>query len=324
MSTLTLDVGGLDLDVECQKGGHAAPDLVGAVLRSESGVARSFIKAELMNVPVVLVHLDKDTARIIREMFAKGNQIVCNGEVFNNQLADITMWGEITDEMIQGGTWWELSMVLHEVSNGDTGVYEPDTTDITLTGGISGDDPGDSTIYDATPDTPASNPPLCFRALDAESAITCSLPGPCTTLVSLVPERIWLTVPLAAGAITGTPVVGFNSKGINGGSGIVLQSTKAVLYQVRGGIDVADAVAGPFESVYVAGGWGGGFVTLTFTGAVSLTILDGDQLRLELWSRLQLSPGASDPQPYVLARQTICYGGFWSAYLRVGGVVSIL
>jgi hypothetical protein len=128
MSTLTLDVGGLALDVGCKKGGFALPDLVGAVLRSENGNARSFIRAELKNVPVILVDLDKATALTIRQLFAKGSHVVCNGEVFDNALADITVWGEITGEMIQGGTWWELSITLHEVSNDDTGLFVVDTT----------------------------------------------------------------------------------------------------------------------------------------------------------------------------------------------------
>ena len=45
---------------------------------------------------------------------------------------------------------------------------------------------------------------------------------------------------------------------------------------------------------------------------------------LELWGRLALYGGGSDPQPYVLARQTICYGGFHGSYLRVGGTVAVL
>lgn len=120
MSVLTLDVGGLDLTVPCQRGGHAAPDVIGSVRRSFSGVARSSIRAELMNVPVVFSYLDTATILTIRQLFAKGAHVVCQGEVFNNELAEITVWAEITDEMTQGATLWELSAVLHEVSNADT------------------------------------------------------------------------------------------------------------------------------------------------------------------------------------------------------------
>jgi hypothetical protein len=312
MSVLTLDVGGLDLPVGCQRGGHAAPDVIGSVRRSFSGVARSSVRAELMNVPVVLVHLDKDTARTIREMFAKGNQIVCNGEVFNNQLQDITVWGEITDEMIQGGTWWELSMVLHEVENADTVAQASNTTRISLNDTISDEDPGDETIRVANPANVSGG--SCFRVLDDATPATCSS-GSCPITFSSAPERTWLTPALAATTITGTPVAYFASKGINGLSGVDIQSTKAILYHVRAGVDLDS-----WETPYYAGFFAGGLMTMTFPDPLVLTIEDGDRLRLELWGRLALSPGSSDSQPYELARQTICYPG----YLDVGGTVEAM
>jgi hypothetical protein len=78
----------------------------------------------------ILQHLTADTARIVRAMFAKGNQIDCSGDVFNNQGNTITCTGEITDEMLQGGVWWDIALTLTEVSNADTGIPEPGTTDI--------------------------------------------------------------------------------------------------------------------------------------------------------------------------------------------------
>ena len=125
MSTLTLDVGGLDLTPDVQSAGHAEPRTVGARVYTFTGNERSLIRAELMTVPVVLVNLQSTAARTIREMFANGNAVPCDGDVFNNGGAEVLCSGEITDEAEQGGTegeelYWVLSLTLTEVSNAGT------------------------------------------------------------------------------------------------------------------------------------------------------------------------------------------------------------
>jgi hypothetical protein len=127
MSILTLDAGGLDLDVPCERAGHADPREVGERRYTSNGNERSFIKAELMNVPVVISNIQEDTARLIREMFANGNQVPCTGVVFNNALAEVICSGEITDEAETGGAegeplYWVVSLTLAEARNAGTGL----------------------------------------------------------------------------------------------------------------------------------------------------------------------------------------------------------
>jgi hypothetical protein len=321
VAVLTLDLGGTPLTVACERGGHAAPRVVGNRVHGFAGVETSSVRAELMVVPTVLAPLSSATVKTIRDLFALGNQVTCEGDIFNRPGEQIICSGTITDELHEVGDRWTVNLTLYEVANADTGIYSPETTDFVVTPEVSDDDPGDGSIETMT--IGGYGTAVCFRALDAESPPTCPYvfpPESCAVLESAVPERSFLTPPLAAGTASGVPSAYFVSKGINGGSGIWYQSTKAKLYHVRGGVDIG----GPWESGYVSGSWGGGGIYFPFTDNLSLTLLDGDRLRLELWSRLSLIAGGTDPQPYVLARQTICYGGFWSSYFRIGGILEVL
>lgn len=126
MSILTLDVGGAgEIDVDCESAGHAPPRIVGEKRYTALGRERSFIKAELMNVPVVIRNLTQLDVRAVRALFANGAHVVCNGEVFNNGLADITCSGEITDEAEVGteagnNLYWIINLTLSEVRNAAT------------------------------------------------------------------------------------------------------------------------------------------------------------------------------------------------------------
>lgn len=125
MSILTLDVGGLDLDVDCESAGHALPRVVGEKRYTALGRERSMERAELQNVPVVIRNLTQLDVRAVRALFANVGQVVCNGVVFNNALADITVSGEITDEAEVGtddgdNLYWILNVTLSEVRNDAT------------------------------------------------------------------------------------------------------------------------------------------------------------------------------------------------------------
>jgi hypothetical protein len=125
MPALTLDVGGLAMTPDVQAAGHAEPRTVGERRYTFDGYERSMIRAELMTVPVVLVNLQSTDARIVREMFARGNIVPCSGDVFNNAGATVQCSGQITDEAEQGGTegeelYWVISLTLTETSNAGT------------------------------------------------------------------------------------------------------------------------------------------------------------------------------------------------------------
>jgi hypothetical protein len=125
MSILTLDVGGLDLDVDCERAGHALPRVVGEKRYTANGRERSMEKAELQVVPVVIRNLQQLDVRAVRALFENGAQVVCNGVVFNNALADVICSGEITDEAEVGtedgdDLYWILNVTLSEVRNAST------------------------------------------------------------------------------------------------------------------------------------------------------------------------------------------------------------
>lgn len=125
MSILTLDVGGLALDVDCEEAGHAAPRVVGEKRYTALGRERSMERAELMVVPVVIRELTQLDVRAVRALFANGAQVVCNGVVFNNGLADVICSGEITDDAEVGtddgdDLYWIINITLSEVRNAST------------------------------------------------------------------------------------------------------------------------------------------------------------------------------------------------------------
>lgn len=303
MSVLTFDVGGTPIVVQCQRGGHAAPRRIGSKPRSFAGEESSSIRGETMVVPVILVDLSPTEVATIRALFALGAQVDCSGDVFNNGGVTVTCSATFSDEFEPAGPWFGLSMTLYEI--GTFAYTGTTTTQFRLTDTPSSEDPGDGSVLTADADATVFGG-QCFRVLDAATPTPCSIAlAACPITYSATPERTWLTNPLAAGTMTGTPIAFFASKGINGGSGIDIQSTKGILYHVRAGVDLNS-----WESPYVAGFWAGGLMTLTFPSGLLVSIEEGDRFRLELWGRLALSPGASDSQPYVLARQTICYPGF--------------
>lgn len=125
MSLLTVGVGTSSAKtLRCQKAGHAEPRQVGKRRYSFYGRERSMIRAELQVVPLILSLMSPADAAAIRTMFAKGAQVPCEGDVFNNANATITCSGEITDEATPGllfaGEPWVLNLTLYEVANAGT------------------------------------------------------------------------------------------------------------------------------------------------------------------------------------------------------------
>jgi hypothetical protein len=124
MSILTIDTTGTPITLAVQKAGHAEPRQVGARWYTFSGKEKRSIRAELMVVPVIIVHTadfptDQTTMAAIRALFALGATVYCNGVVFNNGLVDVLCSGEITDEMEVGTSPanWIANLTLTEVEN---------------------------------------------------------------------------------------------------------------------------------------------------------------------------------------------------------------
>jgi hypothetical protein len=127
MSILTIDTTGTPFDVAVQRSGHAEPREVGSKWITFFGNERSGIRAELMNVPLVLVHTEDlpltiDVVLALRTLFGVGKQVMCNGVVFNNGLVDILCSGEVTDDMEPGVSpaTWIVNLTLSEVANAGT------------------------------------------------------------------------------------------------------------------------------------------------------------------------------------------------------------
>lgn len=321
MPTVTLDVGGLDLVVLCQRAGKAAKRRVGDRSYAFAGNERSHMRAELMVVPLVFIRCDQPTSSQIEQMFALGNQVPCSGDVFNNGGATVVCSGDYTDDMLPGvpGPKRYPGLTLYEVENSQTvaGGSTSDTTLVGITNTTSVDDPTAETAL-----VGATGGGECFYVLESATPTECS-EGTCPISYSPAAERVWLTAPLAATTLSGRPVGILVSKGTEGGSAFTYQSSKLVVYLCRGGTDVADAVEGPIESEYRSGSFFGGEIILQFPAAIAWDVQDGDQLRIELWSRIALAAGASDPDSsWALYRQTICYGG--GTGVRFGGTLAEL
>lgn len=311
--TLVIDPSGYNLIIPCQRAGKAPKRRVGEISTAFAGNRRSHIRAELDVLPIVFVNTTPVLCRTIEQIFANGNQVECAGTVFNRDDAGTTIVvcdGEYTDDMEQGGGWRVPGITLYEVENDYTtaGGSTSDTTLVYVTHTESEDDPTAevaSTVFNSTGG--------CFYVMEDATP---------TEAISYSPdaERVWITPALAATTLSGIPTGYLVSKGTEGGSAFTYQSSKLVVYLCRGGFEVADAVEGPIESEYRAGTFFGGEIILPFTTAIAWDVENGDKLRIELWSRIALAPGASDPDSsWPLYRQTICYGG--GPGVRFGGTL---
>jgi hypothetical protein len=284
--TLTLDVGGPnEMDLDCERGGHAAPRKVGGKGNSASGSEWSQIRAELMVVPFVTAPLPWDTIATIRSLFALGARVNCAGDVFNKP-GTIVCSGTITDDLHETGDRGTVNGTLYEIAA--TPTYTPATTLFLLTSVESPDSGGDPTILVSTPDgSYPGDTPSNADLLSGITVVSTALVDPTT------PDLSFLSVPLNAGLITGVPYVQFETAmtGVFSGTTVwAVMDVMAKIYQMRG----ASIIAGPFSTGYAGVGLGGGLATLTASGSVILTIQTGDQMLVELYPRLQLQPLQSD------------------------------
>lgn len=316
MSTLTFDVGGAALSVDCQKAGHAAPRKVGGDRSfAFSGAESPATRAEAMVVPVVLERLSPATVATIRDMFALGEQVPCAGDVFNNGGGTSDWSATITDELHETADRVTLSMTLYEVE--PTNLSTPAVTLFILSGADWGDGNFIATPLVSGPVT--GDVGITFDVMDAVVPATCSLPTPCCAIsFSGAPEIVWLSKPfqpVTGGVpwVTGAPSITILGIGDSGDSRWCYQSTMAKFYHVRDGVDVDTMV----QSGWVPSGFSGGDATYTATSTVVWEIQSGavEQIRVELWGRIGLAGDGVDNGN----RQRLFWGASPSKYLTVGG-----
>lgn len=329
MSTLTLDVGGAALSVNCQKAGHAAPRKVGGDRSfAFSGAESPATRAEAMVVPVVLAPYSPATVATIRAMFALGEQVPCAGDVFNNGGGTSDWSAAITDELHETADRVTVSMTLYEVEPANVSALVRTFIDFTVITSV--DDPGDDSIDYAKIGAGTLGGSTELRVLDAVAAVDLecgSIPDSgcdCPAVLSTVPERSFMTLPLAATEIAGLMTVQFGSKGGTADQW-ASQNIMCKIFLVRGGVDVEEA-----DTAYAAsnGGFSGGIITMS-TSAVVWDVEDGDKIRTEVWGRLALHCGYGDGNDGSnLDRQTIGWGAFSgeisAGRLSVGGIVEVL
>lgn len=324
MPTLVIDPAGDNIVVACREAGLAAPRLVGGVDYAGAGNERSFVRAELRNVPISFIRVVPSVARQIRDKFAKRAQVPCAGDVFLN--ADpteiVVCSGEYTDRMMTAGPHRMPDLLLHEVDNGDTQAFEEFTSQIFLSNATS---PLDGTKKQATPTfaTASAGGVGSEILMDTTTIPTCgTFPNPGVTCATAIgpAERIWLLDgAIVDGYITGSPRVDFLS---NGGTGDhwALQDCFCKIFIVRGGVDVATWVTGFSNG---NGGFAGGTITMS-APPVIFPALTGDQIRVELYGRAARHGGynTSDYQTVFFGGST--FGGAQTGVLFLGGDASLL
>lgn len=300
MPVLTLDVGGPDeMDLDCERGGHAAPRQVGGRGYSGSGSEWSQVRNELMVVPFVAAPLPWSQIATIHDLFALGRRVNCAGDLFN-RAGTIVCSGTITDDLHETADRGTVSGTLFEI--GAAGAYTPSISQFLLTSVESPDSGGDPTILVGYPDsfTYPGDFAYGYRALAAATPST----GGSATTTGGTPERSWLSLPLNAGIASGTPYIiveRAQDPDPYTGSTVWLQmDTYAKLYQKRG----ATTIAGPITSDAIGVAPGGGAATMTFPGSIIWTIAADDQLLIEFYSTIVLRPAVSDNGQ----RQLIAYG----------------
>lgn len=309
MPTLRIDVGGASqMDLACQKAGHAAPRLVGARGLSASGAEHSQIRAEAMVVPVVLAPLPTATVATIRSLFALGARVSCAGDVFNNGGATLACSGTITDELHETADRWTTNLTLHDV--GATLGYTPATTAFLLTS-VDSPDSADPVTYLSTP--AASYPGDAATSFNALAGVTVVGTTPVT---SASPERAWLSERLNPALAYGVPTLRMESAmtGTYSGTTVWAQmNTVGKLSLVRAGA----VVAGPWTSDQFGVDFGVNPWTVSFPVSVVLSLQANDRFLVELFSTLQLQPAQTDNGQ----RQQISYGN--APYPRLDPVLTI-
>jgi hypothetical protein len=293
MPTLTIDVGGgSQMDLYCEKAGHAAPRRVGSKGFSASGSEHSQIRAEPMVVPVILAPLPTATIATIRGLFALGAHVACRGDVFNNANATTVCSGTITDELHITGDRWTANLTLYEI--GTTLGYTPTQTIVYLTNVVSPTDATKNLASTDANDDPFSAGTGGINLLAGPGDIpTCgTFPDPltsCAVGTSAAPEISFLSEPSPNGGyITGAPTVNFHSTG-GVGDAWATQDMFAKIYIVRSGVDVAEFDTGFSNG---NGGFSGGTVTAAAASIIFAAAI-GDRVRVDVYGRAALHSGYS-------------------------------
>lgn len=319
MPVLTFDVGGPnEMDVECERGGHAAPRKVGARGYPASGSEFSQVRAELMVVPFVLAPLPWTQIATIRSMFALAKRVNCAGDLFNKP-GTIVCSGTITDELHTTADRGTVSGTLFEIGSATS--YTPATTRFLLTS-VDSPDSSDPTVYLSTPD--GSYPGDADTSFDLLSGSSVTPSG--GSLNPTTPDLSSLSVALNAGIATGILSVQFETSmtGIYSGTTVwATMDVMAKISQVRDdGMGGFDVIAGPFSTGYAGVSPGGGVATISTTSAVVLALQTGDRMLVDFYPRLALQPLASDNSQ----RQRISFGAVpgprSNPVLIVGGVIT--
>jgi hypothetical protein len=312
MAVLTVDVGGSPITLACEKGGHASPRKVGNRVYGFAGVETSSVRAELMVVPVILAPLPTATVATIRDLFALGAQVDCEGDIFNNEGATIVCSGTITDELHEVGDRWTVNLTLYEIGS-ELPVNIPEV----YLANLPDDDTGTERKAWTTVEGGVANT-ADHRVLNGVSLATCGS-GDCTVSYTnpATPEKTWLsTAFLADVTLLGRPVVRLISKGGTADK-FSTQATRAIIELVRAGV-----VVNTITTDYSAGngGFAGGTITMEAPGASAVAAEIGDRIRIKIEGRAGLHGGYSDENDGVsdLNRQTITYGyngagGYYSA-----------
>jgi hypothetical protein len=168
---------------------------------------------------------------------------------------------------------------------------------------VDSPDSADPMVFKTIP----AGPPYSYGAGTGITMLAGAVLTPGGTAESVTPEISWLSDPHPGGqvGISGVRVETSMSGIYSGQTYWMIMDTQAKLYHVRddglGGFDIID---GPIESDYIGVSLGGGADTMDFPSGTGFTLLQGDRILVEFWSRLQLQPSTADNGQ----RQIIAYG----------------
>lgn len=301
MPVLTFDVGGPNqMNVECQRIGHAAPRRVGDRGYSGSGSEWSQIRDELMVVPFVTVPLPWSQIATIRSLFALAARVNCSGSGFNKP-GTIVCSGELTDELDTTGDRGVISGTLFEI--GSITGFTPVTSPLYLTAVVSPDD-GSMNLGTSTASEDLVGGGVSLLVGVPIPGCSSGPGGSCTPVISAAPEFEWLSRETVAGGwIAGTPVVQFASSSLANGVVVSIQDAMVKLYVVRSGVDVAE-----WDTDWSNGNgsYAGGDITMS-PPAVVFDFQPSDRIRAAVYGRMATRAGftgGSTSEP----RQSLGFG----------------
>jgi hypothetical protein len=299
-------IAGVAYEILTTSAEEGMPEAIGGVRIARNGGARNGVRGQRRNWTLPLAPLLEADFLTLYANTANSKFVTVNGD-FLDGVATLC-WVTITRAPYYKP---HVASPLHRMPIVDIRECDPvlsvgaiTPVEFILTS-VDSPDSADPDVYLSTPD--ASYPgdaSTTFRVLDALTDTELQDTGLYPICYSLVPERSWLSVELDNGFLSGRPWIRFETSQDPGpytGSAIWRhQSTKAKLYLVRGGANIA----GPWETNYQGVSLGGGEVTLTFNSVLALPLIAMDRFLIEFWGRLALQVGESDNGQ----RQLIAHG----------------